>query len=101
MAERAQNRDGNRTLLTAHRKELVRQMSETLKDLGIAAGLVAQRSEHAWMEEHGIELKDSAKACVVVVSAGTYRRRIGSIGTFKLGLIDEAHHLGRTNGARS
>jgi hypothetical protein len=47
------------------------------------------------MEEHGIKLKDPAKACVVV-SAGTYRRRTGSIGTFKLGLIDEEHHLGES-----
>lgn len=71
---------GNRTLILAHRRELITQASNKLSAFGV---------EHALcMPGHGA----SASRTVVVGSVQTVVRRLDRLGEFQLIILDEAHH---------
>lgn len=71
---------GTRVLILAHRRELIRQASDKLTDLGVAHGIIAA----------GLDRDHDAQ--VIVASIQTVARRMGSLPQFGLIVIDEAHH---------
>jgi superfamily II DNA or RNA helicase len=71
---------GTRTLVLAHRRELIRQASAKLTDLGVAHGIVAAGQDR----DHDAQ--------VIVASIQTVARRLDLLPTFGLIVIDEAHH---------
>ncbi|HSS62828.1 MAG TPA: DEAD/DEAH box helicase family protein, partial [Gammaproteobacteria bacterium] len=75
---------GTRTVFTAHRKELVSQLSGALTQWGVEHGVIAP-----WAKENG--------APVQVASVGTLarRQRLDKRGRYRFDLVvtDEAHHL--------
>jgi DNA repair protein RadD len=78
MAARARER-GRRVGIFAHRAELLRQISRTLKQFDVPHGVIAAGSTFLPRQQ------------VYVIAAATYARREG-MPTFDLGIIDEAHH---------
>ena len=70
---------GNRVWIIAHRKELIRQAGNTLRQFGVDHGII----------KSGTPPKDSMVQVVSVQSAAT---RIGKIPAPDLIVIDEAHH---------
>lgn len=71
---------GKRTLVLAHRRELIRQASNKITDLGIPHGIIAAGQDR----DHD--------ALVIVASIQTVARRLASMPQFDLIVIDEAHH---------
>ena len=69
-----------RTLVLAHRRELIRQASNKLTDLGVPHGIIAAGQDR----DHD--------AMVIVASIQTVARRLGEMPKFDLIVIDEAHH---------
>ena len=69
-----------RTLVLAHRRELIRQASNKLADLGVAHGIMAAGQDR----DHD--------ALVIVASIQTVARRLDQLPKFDLIVIDEAHH---------
>lgn len=89
---------GNRVLIIAHRKELVRQASLSLARLGVFHDIIAPRDKRsAIIRAHNDELKRPyvrSHAPVAVASVQTLARRIGWLQEFNPALLipDEAHH---------
>jgi superfamily II DNA or RNA helicase len=71
---------GRRILILAHRRELIRQASAKLNDLGVAHGIIAAGQDR----DHDAQ--------VIVASIQTVARRLDSLPKFDLIVIDEAHH---------
>jgi superfamily II DNA or RNA helicase len=71
---------GTRVLILAHRRELIRQASNKLTDLGVPHGIIAA----------GLDRDHDAQ--VIVASIQTVARRLDTLPTFGLIVIDEAHH---------
>ena len=71
---------GTRTLVLAHRRELIRQASNKLSDLGVPHGIIAA----------GMDRDHDAQ--VIVASIQTVARRLDTLPQFGLIVIDEAHH---------
>jgi DNA repair protein RadD len=78
MAARARER-GRRVGIFAHRAELLKQISRTLRQFDVPHGVIAAGATFI------------PKQQVYVIAAATYARREG-MPTFDLGIIDEAHH---------
>jgi DNA repair protein RadD len=72
-------RKGNRVLVVAHRRELIRQASRKLADAGVDHGIIAP----------GFSRTNDP---VQVASIQTIGRRPMAFGMFDLIIIDEAHH---------
>lgn len=71
---------GTRTLVLAHRRELIKQASDKLNQLGVAHGIIAA----------GLDRDHDAQ--VIVASIQTVARRLSTLPQFQLIVIDEAHH---------
>jgi DNA repair protein RadD len=71
---------GTRTLIVAHRRELVRQAAAKLRAVGIEPGIIASGTE------------PDLSAMIQVGSIQTVNRRLDRIGEFGLIVVDEAHH---------
>ena len=71
---------GNRVLVLAHRRELVRQASTHLTWCGVAHGIMAAGQDR----DHD--------ALVIVASIQTVARRLDKLPQFDLIVADEAHH---------
>jgi DNA repair protein RadD len=71
---------GNRVLVLAHRRELIKQASAKLDDLEVEHGIIAA----------GMDRDHDAQ--VIVASIQTVARRMDSLPQFDLIVIDEAHH---------
>jgi len=71
---------GTRVLVLAHRRELIKQASRKLDDLGVAHGIIAA------------DLDRDHDAQVIVASIQTVARRLHTLPQFGLIVIDEAHH---------
>lgn len=69
-----------RTLIVCHRRELIRQASAKLADLGVPHGIIAAGQDR----DHD--------ATVLVASIQTIANRLDKIPQFGLIVIDEAHH---------
>jgi DNA repair protein RadD len=74
------SRKGLRTLVTVHRRELLRQAAAKLEWAGVPFGIIA-----AGFEPH-------PEFQTQVGSIQTLTRRLDTIGNFDLIIIDEAHH---------
>ena len=74
------SRKGLRTLVTVHRRELLRQAAAKLEWAGVPFGIIA-----AGFEPH-------PEFQTQVGSIQTITRRLDTIGNFDLIIIDEAHH---------
>jgi DNA repair protein RadD len=78
MAGRARER-GRRVGIFAHRAELLKQISRTLRQFDVPHGIIAAGSTYVPRQQ------------VYVIAAATYARR-DAMPVFDLGIIDEAHH---------
>jgi DNA repair protein RadD len=70
---------GKRVLIVAHRRELIRQASNKLSDVGVQHGIIAPGFT-------------PTRDTVQVASVQTLGNRLDRIGEFDLIVIDEAHH---------
>ena len=80
LAEIVRRAAGQRVLVLAHRRELVRQTSKKLTNAGVAHGIIAPGFE------------PTPAAPVQVASVQTVVRRLDKLADFDLIVIDEAHH---------
>jgi len=71
---------GTRVLVLAHRRELIKQASAKLTELGVPHGIVAADMDR----DHGAQ--------VIVASIQTVARRLATLPQVGLIVIDEAHH---------
>jgi superfamily II DNA or RNA helicase len=71
---------GTRTLVLAHRRELIKQASNKLTALGVPHGIIAAGQDR----DHDAQ--------VIVASIQTVARRLDTLPQFQLIVIDEAHH---------
>jgi DNA repair protein RadD len=79
---------GKRILITAHRRELIRQCSEKLDWAGVPHGIIAPNLD-----------RDHDRP-VLVGSIQTIGRRLDHLGQFDLIVFDEAHHARADTWAR-
>ena len=70
---------GKRVLIVAHRRELIRQASHKLTDVGVSHGIIAPGFT-------------PTRDTVQVASIQTLGNRLATVGDFDLIVIDEAHH---------
>ena len=71
---------GNRTLFAVHRQELIKQSSDTFKNLGISHGIIA--TGYPMLSEEYIQ----------IASVQTVVRRLNKIYPPQIIIFDEAHH---------
>jgi len=72
---------GKRVVILVHRRELVRQCSESLRDVGMEHGIIAA----------GFPADHTKR--VQIASVGTLANRVDAIVAPDLVIVDEAHHI--------